>query len=160
MKVSQKASYGLRALAALAQCPEGHGLSAHVLAQEEHIPEDYLEKILQHLKRSGFVASEKGVRGGYMLAKAPSEITSWDILETLDGGFKEATHPPFSGTLAPCPVMTHCQTKNVWEQLEGVIKNTLSKVTLADLVPKEAHTRHPREGGEPGSTSLQKVHTN
>lgn len=140
MKVSQRASYGLRALVALARHP--NGCSAHILAQEEHIPEDYLEKILQHLKRSGFVASEKGVRGGYMLAKTPSEITSWDILETLDGGFKEATHPPFSGTLAPCPVMTHCQTKNVWEQLEGTIKNTLSKVTLADLVPKEARIKN------------------
>ncbi len=140
MKVSQKASYGFRALAGLAR--HSSGCSAHVLAQEEHIPEDYLEKILQHLKRSGFVVSEKGVHGGYTLATAPENITSWDVIEALDGGFTEATRASFSGTLAPCPVMTHCQTKNVWEQLEGVIKNTLSKVTLANLVPKEARAKN------------------
>lgn len=140
MKVSKKASYGFRALAGLAR--HSSGCSAHVLAQEEHIPEDYLEKILQHLKRSGFVISEKGVHGGYALAKTPGEITSWNVIETLDGGFTEATRASFSGTLAPCPVLTHCQTKNVWEQLESVVKNTLSKVTLADLIPKEARVKN------------------
>lgn len=139
MRISRKASYGLSALAALTRHPSG--CSVHVLAQEEHLPEDYLEKILQHLKRSGFVVSEKGTHGGYTLAKPPQAITSWDVIEALDGGFKEAAHPAFSGTLSPCPVMTHCQTKNVWEQLESTVKNTLSRVTLADLVPQEARTK-------------------
>ncbi len=136
MKVSQKASYGLRALVALAR--HSNGCSARILAEEERIPEDYLEKILQHLKRGGFVVSEKGVRGGYALAKAPDEITSWEVIETLDGGFKEAKHPTFPGALSPCPILTHCQTKNVWEQLEGIVRNTLSKITLADLIATHA----------------------
>lgn len=142
MKISRKASYGLRALAALARHPGG--CSAHILAREERLPEDYLEKILQHLKRGGFVASQKGVRGGYTLAKSPRTITSWDILETLDDGFKEMARPAFSGTLSPCPVLTHCQTKNVWEHLESAVKNTLSRITLADLVPQETHVKQPR----------------
>lgn len=136
MRISRKASYGLNALAALARHPRG--CSVHILAQEERLPEDYLEKILQHLKRGGFVVSEKGAHGGYALAKPPQTITSWDIIETLDGGFKETARPAFPGTLSPCPVMTYCQTKNVWEQLGSAIKNTLSRVTLADLVPQEA----------------------
>lgn len=142
MKISRKASYGLSALVALARHPEG--CSVHALAQEERLPEDYLEKILQHLKRGGFVVSEKGARGGYALAKSPHSITSWDILETLDGGFEETGHPAFSGTLSPCPVMTHCQTKSVWEQLESTVKNTLSRVTIADLVPHEARASQYR----------------
>lgn len=142
MKVSQKAAYGLRALAALARTSGHDGLSVRTIAREEHLPEDYLEKILQQLKRAGFVVSEKGARGGYTLSKSPKDITSWDILETLDGGFKEASRSTFSGTLSPCPVLSHCQTKNVWEQLESAIKNTLSRVTLADLVPKEAHHKN------------------
>lgn len=140
MKVSQKASYGLRALTALARTFGHDGISVHTIAREEHLPEDYLEKILQQLKRAGFVVSEKGAHGGYALSRSPEHITSWDILETLDGGFREATRPAFAGTLAPCPILSHCHTKNVWEQLEGAIKNTLSKITLADLMPKE--TRH------------------
>lgn len=134
MKVSTKASYGLRALAGIARYPEG--ISAHALAEEERLPEDYLEKILQHLKRAGFVVSQKGVRGGYALAKPPETITSWSVIETLDGGFKETPHPTFPGfskQSPACPIMTHCQTKNVWKQLEDIVRNTLSKITLADL---------------------------
>ena len=95
MKISRKASYGLSALAALARHPGG--CSVHVLAQEEHLPEDYLEKILQHLKRGGFVVSEKGVRGGYMLAKPPHTITSWDIIEILDAASRKRCAPPSPG---------------------------------------------------------------
>ncbi len=146
MKVSHKASYGLRALAGLSR--HSASISAHILAREEHIPEDYLEKILQHLKRSGFVISEKGVRGGYALAKPPERITSWEVIESLDGGFQTSSRPVFSGTLSPCPILSHCATKNVWEQLESVIKNTLSKVTLADLVPKEARHKNFHEQNE------------
>ncbi len=135
MKISLKTPYGLSALAALARHPSG--CSVHALAQKEHLPEDYLEKILQHLKQSGFVVSQKGIRGGYALAKSPRAITSWDILWTLDGSFKKTPRPAFSGTLSPCPVLTHCQTKSVWEHLESAMKNTLSRVTLADLVPQE-----------------------
>lgn len=136
MKVSRKAVYGFRALARLSALPGGCGMSVHTLAQEECLPEEYLEKILQHLKRDGFVVSEKGARGGYALAKDPEAITSWDIIESLDGGFRETPHPAFPGfsTHSPeCPILTHCQTKNVWEQLEDIVRKTLSKITLADL---------------------------
>lgn len=141
MKVSKRASYGLRALVSLARHPEG--ASAHAIATEERLPEDYLEKILQHLKRTGFVVSQKGVRGGYSLAQSPENIASWDILETLDGGLQTVEAPIFSGTLSPCPILSHCKTKNVWQQLESALKNTLSRVTLADLVPQETRSKRP-----------------
>ena len=131
MRVSHKTSYGLRALVRLSQSKEG--ISAHLLAEEECLPEDYLEKILQLLKRSGFVTSQKGVRGGYTLSRKPEAISSWDVIEALDGGFHSAARPSFSGTLAPCPILTHCTTKTVWQQVEASMKNTLSKITLADL---------------------------
>lgn len=132
MKISRKATYGLRALSALARHPEGR--SAHTLASEECLPEDYLEKILQHLKRSGFVISEQGVHGGYTLRNAPETISIWSILEDLDGGFREIPAPSFEGSIAPCPILSHCETKGVWQQLEGIVRNTLSKVTLKDLI--------------------------
>lgn len=131
MKVSRKTYYGLRALTALAS--SGISQSAHILAKNENIPEDYLEKILQSLNRNHFVISEKGARGGYSLARTPETITVWEIIESLDGGFTPIHNKIFSGTLSPCPILTHCKTKNVWNQLESAIKNTLSKITLADL---------------------------
>ena len=71
MKVSKKAYYGLRAAIALAQ--SSRALSIHALAESEHLPEDYLEKILQMLRKAGLVEATKGVAGGYALARSAKE---------------------------------------------------------------------------------------
>ena len=65
MKVSKKAYYGLRAIVGIAHFGE---ISAHALAREENLPEEYLQKILQQLNKAGVICSEKGASGGYALA--------------------------------------------------------------------------------------------
>lgn len=134
MKVSKKAYYGLRALTALSFSREG--LSVRALAEQEHIPEKYLEKILQTLHRHKFVSAYKGVRGGYVLAHSPHVINAWQIIQALDGGFENIERPEMSGSLSPCPIVTHCQTKSIWRKLDHAIQTTLSNITLADLTPR------------------------
>ena len=132
MKVSKKAYYGLRAVLALAQAKKP--LSIHTLAQTEHLPEDYLEKIVQQLRRAGIVEAKKGTTGGYSLARLPKEVSVWEVLFVLDGPIKTFT-PPLKGTL-PCLQPSHCQTNEVWRKLETEIEHSLSQVTLANLIPK------------------------
>jgi Rrf2 family protein len=134
MKVSKKAYYGLRAALALSQADAP--LSSREIAEREHLPEDYLEKILQALRRAGLVESKKGVAGGYALAREPEEVTAWDIFRVLDGPLKIAA-PPLSGTL-PCFQVGHCQTNQVWRVLEHEMEQSLSRLTLASLC-----THHP-----------------
>lgn len=132
MKVSKKAYYGLRAVLALAQ--KKHPLSIHALAQAEHLPEDYLEKIVQQLRKIGLVEAKKGTTGGYSLARSPKGISVWEVLQELDGPFKTFV-PPIKGTL-PCLQPSHCQTNEVWRQLEKEIEKSLSAITLESLIPK------------------------
>jgi Rrf2 family protein len=129
MKVSKKAYYGLRAAVNLASAQKA--VSAHDLALSEHIPEDFLEKILQKLRRAGIVESKKGVDGGYALARPAETVSAWDILSTLDGPIKPFS-PPVKNTL-PCAIISHCQTNEVWRTLEREIEATLSKITLSNL---------------------------
>lgn len=133
MKISKKSYYGLRAVLALAQ-EIGKPLSIHVIAETEHIPEDYLEKILQSLRRANMVIAHKGVAGGYALARSAKEISVWDILRILDGPIKTFS-TPVKGTL-PCLHVSHCQTNEVWRTMENKIEETLSDISLASLVPK------------------------
>lgn len=132
MKISKKAYYGLRAVLALAQAKKP--LSIHALAETEHLPEDYLEKIVQQLRRSGLVEAKKGTAGGYSLTKPATTITVWEILKELDGPL-QIFLPPVKGTL-PCLQPSHCQTNEVWRKLETEIEHSLSMVTLASLIPK------------------------
>lgn len=136
MKISRKSYYGLRAALALAQATKP--LSIHSLAETEHLPEDYLEKILQHLRKAGLVEAKKGTAGGYSLARPATKVHVWDILRTLDGPLK-AFVPPLKGTL-PCFQPSHCQTNEVWRRLETEIEVSLSHITLASLIPH--HSLH------------------
>ncbi len=135
MKVSKKAYYGLRAAIALAQ--SDRALSIHALAEAEHLPEDYLEKILQTLRKAGLVEATKGVAGGYMLARSRKNTSAWDILRVLDGPLETFT-PTVKGSL-PCLQVSHCQTNQVWRTLEAKIEETLSGISL-DQLSHNAHS--------------------
>jgi len=130
MKISKKAYYGLRAVLALAQ--EERPLSIHAIAEAEHIPEDYLEKILQSLRRANLVIAHKGVAGGYALSRPAKDLSVWDILRVLDGPIKTFS-APVKGTL-PCLQVSHCQTNQVWRVLETEIEKTLSRITIDHLI--------------------------
>jgi len=126
----------MRAILALAQAEKP--LSIHALAEAEHLPQDYLEKIVQQLRRGGFVEAKKGTTGGYLLAHPAKDISVWGILRELDGPIKTFM-PPIKGEL-PCFQPSHCQTNEVWRKLETEIEDTLSHISLASLIPTNHHT--------------------
>lgn len=81
--ISQTAEYALYAMTWLTM----HSESAQTTDQIAHgmkIPPDYLSKVLQQLKKEGLVISQRGLRGGFSLARAPSEITPLDIITAID----------------------------------------------------------------------------
>jgi Rrf2 family protein len=129
MHVSKKSYYGLRAVVAVAEKGE---MSAHDIAVTENLPEDYLEKILQALSRSGILVSEKGVSGGYTLPR-PECVTALDVFTALEGTFRAFPAPPLTKA-DPFPKLTHCRTNLVWKTLEREIRETLSRVTIATLI--------------------------
>lgn len=135
MKVSKKTYYGLRAVLALAQSDKP--LSIHAIAETEHLPEDYLEKVLQELRRGGIVEAKKGTTGGYALSKPMDKLSTWDVLRVLDGPIKMFV-PPVKGEL-PCLQVSHCQTNQVWRVLEEKIERTLSDITLASILQSPKH---------------------
>lgn len=136
MKISRKSYYGMRAILTLAQADKP--LSIHTLAETEHLPESYLEKILQCLRKGGLVEAKKGIEGGYFLSRPKESITVWEILQLLDGPAKPFL-PPLKGTL-PCLQPSHCQTNEVWRRLEQEIETSLGSITLGSLIPK--HLKH------------------
>lgn len=127
MKLSKKAYYGLRATLALQKAEKP--LSIHALAQSEGIPEDYLEKILQMLRKEGVVTATRGTMGGYQLSR--SDITAWDIVTALEGPLKIYA-PAINGTL-PCFQITHCQTNSVFRSLEESLEKTLKNISLTSI---------------------------
>jgi Rrf2 family transcriptional regulator, cysteine metabolism repressor len=85
MKVSQKGLYALEAMMLLARrYPEGT-VKIREIAEDEKLPEKFLELILLELKHARIVESVRGAKGGYRLKRSPSKIFLGEIMRTIDG---------------------------------------------------------------------------
>ncbi len=84
MKLSTRATYGMRALVELALSPRPGPVSAHLIARRQALSAAYLEQILHRLKKHGLVRSIRGPRGGYLLAADPQRMTMAEVVRILD----------------------------------------------------------------------------
>ncbi len=86
MKLSVKSDYAARAVLSLARhYPARTAVRAEDLAGEQRIPASYLMQILTELKAQGIARSVRGKQGGYLLARAPAEISLADVLRAVNG---------------------------------------------------------------------------
>jgi len=83
--LTAKGKYSLKALAHLAGLEPGATTQALDIAEANNIPKKFLDAILGELRNAGFIYSRKGPGGGYMLARAPSEIKIGHVIRTIDG---------------------------------------------------------------------------
>jgi len=134
MKLSTKSTYGLRAMLNIALDFKRGAVSIADISEKEGISVAYLEQLLNRLRRKGLVDSVRGPKGGYVLAKAPADITVRDVVKTLEGEISPvhcvATQ---KGVRAFCKRKTGCVPKVVWVKLAKAISDCLGSITLEDL---------------------------
>src|SRR5688500_1922427 len=82
--LSKTGLHAVRAVAALAKLPEGAYAGAARLAREIGAPENYLGKLLKALAGEGLLESQKGLGGGFRLARAARDVTLLDVVEPID----------------------------------------------------------------------------
>jgi Rrf2 family protein len=85
MRISQKGLYALQALIVLAKRYPDGVVKIRDIAQEEQLPEKFLEAILRDLNRARVVTSIRGANGGYRLKRAPGQIFLGEVLRKIDG---------------------------------------------------------------------------
>src|SRR5512143_3578279 len=85
MRISMKTDYALRALFTLVEHYGRGPIPIRELARRNEIPKRFLEQILLDLKSQGWVNSQPGKQGGYVLAKEPERITMGQIVRHFDG---------------------------------------------------------------------------
>jgi len=135
MRISTKTQYGLRAMTYLAQSRDICSIAT--IAREEGIPAEFLEKIVQDLKKAGLVTARRGAHGGYKLARNPKKITAGEILHTLEKSVENVVCIDQGNHC--CPHAKKCRAKDVWQKLRSSIDETLSSVTLSDLIKDSTH---------------------
>lgn len=112
------------------------------VAEQQGIPAQYTQQILQRLRRGGIVKSVRGAHGGYVLSRAPSEITLLDVMKAAEGSTFDVmceTSPayPSEGEPTSCnssSMVGGCNLKEVWFEVRSAIDAVLSRRTLESLV--------------------------
>ena len=131
MKLSVKSDYAARAVLALSRhWPEACARRVEELAAEQGVPANYLVQILIELKAKHIVRSQRGKDGGYLLARAPAEISMGDILRAIHGQVFDS--PALSE--AQCP----SELRGAWKKMQKALENAADHITFQQLLDESA----------------------
>ena len=127
VKLSVKSDYAARAVLGLARhFPKQDALRVEDLATDQNIPANYLVQILIELKAQGIARSVRGKEGGYLLARAPTEITLADVLRAVHG------------TVFDTPALNDAECapelRGAWRRLQQTMETSAESITFQQLL--------------------------
>ncbi|HZI18434.1 MAG TPA: Rrf2 family transcriptional regulator [Pyrinomonadaceae bacterium] len=137
MKVSAQEEYGLRCLLQLARLGEDEYLTLGQLAEREGLSQANAGKVLWLLSKAGLVASIRGTKGGYRLARPASEVRLSEVIKVLDDDVLEGHCKSYTGVLDACVHTGDCGIRPVIVGVHEIVERALSGITLAELVGTE-----------------------
>ena len=131
MKLSVKSDYAARAVLGLARVfMSGEVKRIEELASAQSIPPKYLVQILIDLKSKGIVKSVRGKEGGYLLARAPAEISLGDVLRAAHGDVFDT--PALSDP--NCPP----ELRRAWRRLKANVEDSANQITFQQMLDESS----------------------
>jgi FeS assembly SUF system regulator len=130
IRLSKLADYGIVMMTNMARHPKRQHNAAEIAA-ESHIPLPMASKILKALARAGLLASHRGAKGGYGLARDAETITVAQVIVALDG--------PISLTACiedgpgDCGIESLCPARANWQRINDAIRHALDDITMAEM---------------------------
>ena len=130
LRVTKLADYGIIILMRLAG--QGAGTcNARDLANDVHLPQPVVSKILKLLAKSGLLESRRGIKGGYGLARKPEAITVAQIIRALEGPI--AVTECTDKIRGDCGLETGCPVRTNWHRINRAIDQALESITLVEM---------------------------
>jgi len=121
ISVTSKSRYAVVAMAELARSGS-LPVPIKELAERREIPEQFLEQLFSTLRRAGLLASHRGMRGGYTLAREPTEISVLEVVQALDGRVGEEAF----------------EAGGIWADGVEALRTVFTDTSIADLARREA----------------------
>lgn len=128
LKLSTKSRYATRILVCIQLRDGDSPVTAQDIAETESISSQYVEQIMTRLKTSGIVASHRGLKGGFTLARDADKITVTDVINATEG--RIAIAPCIRNE---CSRMTACVTRNVWQTANDALDKVFAETTIKSL---------------------------
>jgi Rrf2 family protein len=121
ISVTSKSRYAVVGLAELARSGDGPVPIAQV-AERRGMPVQFLEQLFATLRRDGILQSQRGVGGGYTLARPADRITVLEVVQALDGRVGEEAR----------------EAGGIWAEGVEALRDVFRSTTIADIARREA----------------------
>lgn len=130
LKLSKLTDYATVILSYMAKDNDRlHG--AFEIAEATGIAQPTASKILKILVKAHVLASTRGAKGGYSLAKAPDRITVASVISALEGPIALTE---CSVSHKGCEQASGCRIQGNWHVINQRVSQALESVTLADMI--------------------------
>jgi len=132
--LSKTSIHAIRAVVALAELPDGVYGGTAKLAEQISAPPNYLGKLLQQLARCGLLNSQKGLSGGFALARSADSITLWEVVSAL-----EPVDRFYDCILGRDNCMEHdpCPLHHQWKVARGYYLTMLEGTTVSTILSRD-----------------------
>lgn len=131
VRLGKLTDYGLVLMTCIARSEAPALRTARDLAQESRLPVSTVSKLLKELLHSGLLASHRGIKGGYILARDPQQISVLEIIAAIEGPM--ALTECSTDVTGLCNLESGCPIKSNQQIINQAIRGVLEKVTLSDL---------------------------
>jgi FeS assembly SUF system regulator len=130
LRVTKLADYGIVILTHFAN-QGGANANARDIAGLVRLPQPVVSKILKLLAKHGLLESQRGIKGGFRLARSPESITVAQIIRALEGPI--AVTECTDRIHGDCGLKTGCPVRTNWHLINHAIHQALEKITLAEM---------------------------
>ena len=131
MLLTKKSEYALLSLVSIAKSDKPKNVD--VLSKELNIPKSFLAKIMQNLSKNKIVISQRGVNGGFVLAKPYDQVTILEITTAAEEKIPAVFECSPSASSCPTDVASVCTIWPLLSNLQGKINIFLEELTLKDI---------------------------
>jgi Rrf2 family cysteine metabolism transcriptional repressor len=119
LSITSKSPYAVRALVELHRIGDSEPVPIAELARRGEIPVQFLEQLFATLRRAGLLRSQRGVKGGYSLARPAAQVKVLEVVELLDGPLGQGA-------------------TGIFEEAAAAAQAVLAGASIADVAEAEA----------------------
>ena len=129
MQVSKSLDYAVRSLTYIAK-EKASVFTIRDISEKQHIPQNYLAKIMRKLVQKGLLSSSPGPEGGYSLRKPTEDISLKDIYEAIEGDMQLIDCMEKN---VVCELFDSCTQRSVWDHLQLHTLTFLNDISVKDI---------------------------
>lgn len=129
--MTKTGTLAIRAMIVLAELPGEKYVGAAQVAKKLKAPPNYLSKLLQSLCKTDIVVSQKGMGGGFRLARDPEKISLYEVIEPLE---QVSRWERCIMGRATCSDENPCVLHQEWAAISGRYLDLLENTTISDLI--------------------------